>query len=204
MDIEQTTLIWIARVVFTVIAALIGYGVWRFMRRERVVIVPARKAYQPPTHIELPEKTIALAIMAKPGRVFDTLRLFKVMHELGFHYAENQIFEYIIDDSKDIAFSIINSRSPYKFSQNPQQMHPTNGLMAVMQLPVADGDHQVEYFHLLLSVLDELRTNLDAELCDVNRNPLKNHNLYEIQKDIELFEQTYTATLQHDYHTRNH
>ncbi|PID64923.1 MAG: hypothetical protein CR977_02755 [Gammaproteobacteria bacterium] len=202
MDIEQTTLIWIARVVFTVIAALIGYGVWRFMRRERVVIVPARKAYQPPTHIELPEKTIALAIMAKPGRVFDTLRLFKVMHELGFHYAENQIFEYVIGDSKDIAFSIINSRSPYTFSQNPQQMHPTNGLMAVMQLPVADGDNQVEYFHLLLSVLDELRTNLDAELCDVNRNPLKNHNLYDIQKDIELFEQTYTATLQHDYHTR--
>ncbi|PID64495.1 MAG: hypothetical protein CR963_00525 [Gammaproteobacteria bacterium] len=203
MDIEQTTLIWIARVVFTVIAALIGYGVWRFMRRERVVIVPARKAYQPPTHIELPEKTIALAIMAKPGRVFDTLRLFKVMHELGFHYAENQVFEYFAPDSKYIAFSIINSRSPYKFSQNPQQMHPTNGLMAVMQLPVADGDHQVEYFHLLLSVLDELRTNLDAELCDVNRNPLKNHNLYEIQKDIELFEQTYTATLQHDYHTRS-
>lgn len=203
MDIEQITLIWIARVVFAVIAALIGYGVWRFMRRERVTIIPARQTYQPPTHIELPEKIIALSIMAKPGRVFDTMRLFKVMHELGFHYADNEVFEYFVPDSKDIAFSIINIRSPYKFNQNPQAMHPTNGLMAVMQLPVADGDHQVEYFHLLLSVLDELRTNLDADLCDTNRNPLKNQSLYEMQKDIELFEQSYTAKIQHDYQHRD-
>lgn len=199
MDIEQSTLIWIARVVFLIIATLIGYGVWRFMRRERFVVVPARQAYQPPTHIELPEKTVALTIMAKPGRVFDTLRLFKVMHELGFHYADNQVFEYLVPDSKYIAFSIINSRSPYQFSQNPQHMRPTNGLMAIMQLPISDGDNQVDYFHLLLSVLDELRTNLDAELCDANRNPLKNHKLYDMQKDIELFEQSYTNTIQHDY-----
>lgn len=203
MDIEQSTLIWITRIVFTVIAVLIGYGVWRLMRRERVITVSAPKPYQPPTDIELPEKTIALSIMAKPGRVFDTLRLFKVMHELGFHYAENEIFEYFVPDSKYIAFSVINSRAPYKFNQNPQYMRPTNGLLAVMQLPIADGDNQVGYFHLLLSILDELRTNLDAELCDMNRNPLKNQKLYDMQKDIELFEQSYTAKIQHDYHSKD-
>lgn len=202
MDIEQSTLIWITRVVFAVICALVGYGVWRFMRRRRVVFVPARKAYRPP-NIDLPEKNIALTIVAHPGRVFETTRLFKVMHELGFQYASNQVFEYLVPDTNHIAFSVINIRSPYKFSPNPREMHPTNGLVAVMQLPIADGDHQVDYFHLMLSVLDELRTNLNAELCDSNRIRLQNRQLYEMQKDIEKFELSYTTKIQNDYQHRH-
>lgn len=203
MDIDQSTLIWIARVVFFIIALLAGYGTWLFMRRERFVSMPQRPAYEPPQHIELPEKTIALTVMAKPGRVFDNLHLFKVMHELGFNYSEHQIFEYFVPNSKHIAFSIINIRRPSTFDQNPQTMRPTNGLMAVMQLPIADGDQQTEYFHLLLSVLDELRTNLDALLCDSKRHPLKNSKLYAMQKDIEAFEHSYAALIQNDYQNNN-
>lgn len=190
--------------IFAVLAMLIGYSVWLYMRRERIIIVPARKAYQPPTHIELPEKNISLNVMAKPGRVFDNVQLFKVMQELGFHYSDNHVFEYFVPNSKYIAFSIINIRPPHAFSPTPQEMPPTNGLIAIMQLPVADGDHQVEQFHLMLSALDELRANLDAELCDSRRKPLKNHQLYDMQKEIELFEQSYTSKIQHDYQQRNH
>lgn len=199
MDIEQSTLLWIARVVFFTITLLIGYAVWRFMRRERWVPAPDKPRYRVPQHIDLPEKTVGLTVMAKPGRVFDTLQLFKVMHELGFQFSENQIFEYFIRDTKHIAFSVINIRRPNTFDPNPQVMHPTNGLMAVMQLPIADGDNQTEYFHLLLSILDELRGNLDGLLCDVNRQPLKNSKLYAMQKEIELFEQHYSAAIQNDY-----
>lgn len=203
MDIEQPTLIWIMRATFAVITVIIGYGIWRFMRRERVFIIPPRQAYQPPTHIELPKQDIILTVMARPGRLFDSMRLFKVMHELGFHYADNQIFEYFVPNSNDTAFSVINIRSPYKFSPNPHEMPSTNGLVAVMQLPVADGDYQIGHFHLLLSVLDELRTNLDAELCNQNRRPLNNKQLLEIQKNVEAFEQSYTNKIQHDYQHRD-
>lgn len=203
MDIDQSTLIWIARIVFAILSVLIGYGVWRFMRRERFVYIPARKAYQPPTHIQLPEKNVSLNVMAKPGRVYDNMQLFKVMHELGFHYSDNQVFEYFIPNTKYIGFSIIDVRQPHFFPKNPQEMRPTNGLIAIMQLPVADGDHQVEYFHLLLSVLDELRANLEAELCDNKRRPLKNQQLFAMQKEIEQFEQSYTNKIQHDYQRRN-
>ncbi|MGY0400222.1 MAG: cell division protein ZipA C-terminal FtsZ-binding domain-containing protein, partial [Ostreibacterium sp.] len=98
-----------------------------------------------------------------------------------------------------IAFSVINACSPNTFHPNPERMRPTNGLIAIMQLPVADGDHQAEYFHLLLSILDELRTNLDADLCDIKRNLIKNKKLYEMQKDIESFEQSCVALIQNDY-----
>lgn len=200
MDIEQSTLIWIARIVFLALAAAISFGVWRFMRRERSILVQGHTPYTPPEHLALPEKNIALMIMAKPGRVFDTHRIFKVMHELGFVYGEQQVFDYYAPDSDVLVFSVANYRKPYRFSQNPQEMHPTNGLMAIMQLPIGDGDQQVGYFHLLLSVLDELRTNLDAELCNVNRRLLQNSQLYELQKDIETFEQSYAAMIQNDYH----
>ncbi len=203
MDIEQSTLIWIARIVFAFILAFIGYSVWRFMRRERVVAGPQRKTYQPPQHVELPEKNIIINVMAKPGRLFDVDKLFKVMHDLGFQYSENQVFEYLVPNTNYIAFSVINHRAPFIFSADPEQMYPTNGLSAVMQLPVADGDHQVEYFHLLLSVLDEMRTHLEAELCDHKRSQLKNHQLYNMQKDIELFEQNYINMIQNGYHLPN-
>ncbi len=163
MDIEQSTLIWIARIVFAVLTASIN-------------------------------------VMARPGRVFDNMQIFKVMHELGFHYSENRVFEYFVPDSKYIAFSIIDIRKPHYFPEDPQAMRSTNGLVAIMQLPIADGDGQVNYFHLLLSVLDE---NLDAELCDRRRNPLKSQHLYAMQKEIELFEQSYTSKIQHDYQTHN-
>lgn len=203
MDIEASTLIWIVRLAFLAIALLITVGVWHFMRRERLITVAPVPEYHPPKHIDLPEKNIALAVMAKPGRVFDNLKLFKAMHELGFHFAENNVFEYLLPNGHDIAFSIINMRSPNTFNPNPEQMSPTNGLAAIMQLPIGDGDNQSQYFHLLLSVIDELRANLDADLCDINRNLMKNKKLYEMQKDVERFEQSYAALIQNDYQRNN-
>lgn len=199
MDIEPTTLIWIARLVFLTLALLIAWGVWHYLRRERTVLVDNQPSYRPPRHIELPEKNIALAVMAKPGYFFDSLKLFKVMHELGFHYADNHIFEYFVPGTKYIAFSVINRQSSNTFDPNPETMKPTNGLIAIMQLPVADGDHQSEYFHLLLSLLDELCNNLDADLCDLNNNLIRDKKLYDIQKSIESFEQSYLAFIQNDY-----
>lgn len=200
MDIEQSTLIWVARLVFLAIAATISWGVWRFMRRERLVIAPGAAPYEPPAHLTLPEKTIALMVMAKPGRVFDTMRIFKVMHELGFVYNDQQVFDYYAPKSDHVVFSVVNHKKPHRFSQDPKAMYPTNGLMAVMQLPIGDGDQQVGYFHLLLSVLDELRSNLDAELCTINRRLLQNSQLYELQQEIETFEQSYASMIQNDYH----
>lgn len=199
VDIEQSTLIWIARIVFFAIAVAIALGVWRFMRRERAVVVPGPVPYTPPKHLSLPEKTIVLAVMAKPGRIFDMLRVFKVLHELGFKYSEQRLFDYYAPDSEQLVFSVANHRKPYQFKKNPQEMPPTNGLMAVMQLPIGDGDQQTKYFHLLLSILDELRTNLDAQLCSASRQPLQNSQLYQLQKDIETFEQNYATMIQNDY-----
>lgn len=199
MDIEQSTLIWITRLAFLAIALLITFGVWRYVRRERLVNVAKQPEYQPPKHIELPEKNIVLLITAKPGRIFDNLKLFKTMHELGFQFSENHIFEYLLPNSNDIAFSVINGRPPNTFHSEPDKMLPTGVLIAIMQLPVADGDHQVNHFHRLLSVLDELCTSLDADLCDVHKNLIKNKKLYEMQKEIETFEQSYTALIQNDY-----
>ena len=202
MDIDLSTLIWIVRLVFLTIAILATISVWNLMRRERFISVPSTPSYRPPQHIDLPEKNVVFAVMAKPGRVFDNSKLFKTMHELGFQFSENHIFEYFIPDSKNIAFSVINMRTPNAFP-DPESMRPTNGLVAIMQLPIGDGDNQVKYFHLLLSVLDEIQENLEAELCDLNRNLMKNKKLYEIQKDIENFEQSYAALIQNDYQ-RNH
>lgn len=199
MDIEQSTLIWITRLAFLAIALLITFGVWRYVRRERLVNVAKQPEYQPPKHIELPEKNIVLLITAKPGRIFDNLKIFKTMHELGFHFSENHIFEYLLPNSNDIAFSVINGRAPNTFHSEPDKMPPTGALIAIMQLPIGDGDNQVKHFHLLLSVLDELCTSLDADLCDVHKNLIKNKKLYEMQKEIETFEQSYTALIQNDY-----
>lgn len=204
MDTEQITLIWITRVVVAVIAFLIAFGVWRFMRRERMVNLPPQPVYQPPKHIELPEKTIVLTVLAKPGRVLDNLQLFQVMHELGFAFSENRIFGYFApQQDNDIAFKVVNIKRPHTFDGTPEKMRPTNGLMAVMNLPVGDGDKQLSYFQLMLSVLDEVRERLGAELCDLNRIPLRNSKLYDIQKEIEQFEQTYQTLIQNDYR-RNH
>ncbi|PIE46100.1 MAG: hypothetical protein CSA45_00825 [Gammaproteobacteria bacterium] len=200
MDIEQSTLIWITRIVFFVIAAIIAFGVWRFMRRERLIAVSPQPVYQPPRHITLPKKQIILTVIAKPGHVFDNMHLFKVMRELGFEFSDNQIFGYFIPNRpEEIAFRIVNIKKPYTFDKNPQNMRSTNGIVAVMDFPVGDGDNQVAYFHLLLSVLDEICTNLNATLCDMNRNPIRDQKLYAIQEEIESFEQNYLSLIQNDY-----
>ncbi len=203
MDIEQSTLIWIARIVFCLLNAFIALGVWSFMRRERVIILPAPKPYQPPQHIPLPEKNIVVNVMAKPGRIFNNQKIFEEMQKLGFRYGDNHVFEYYVEGTNYVAFSVINIRPPYIFSQDPYEMPPTNGLVAVMQLPVADGDDQVNYFHLLLSVVDKLRANLEGELCDAHRHPLSNQQLYQMQKEIDAFELEYINALQHVYQRRN-
>ncbi len=205
MDIEQSTLIWILRLAFLAMALLMTFGVWRFMRRERLVSVLPKSEYQPPKHIKLPEKNIILLISAKPGRILDNIKLFKAMHELGFQFAEtNHVFEYVVPNTQDIAFSIINGRPPNTFESDPKKMSPTSTLIAVMQLPVGDGDNQVQYFHLLRSVLDELCNKLDADLCDIHKNLIKDKKFYEMQKEIETFEQSYTALIQNDYRQKHH
>lgn len=203
MDIEQSTLIWIMRVVFGLVAIVISYGVWHFMRRERLVSVPEKPVYQPPEHIDLPEKIITLTLMARPGHFFDHEHLFSVLQKLGFIYTETQIFEYLVADSDYVAFSLINVRKPYIFDIAEKNTRFTSGLRAVLKLPVADGDQQSNYFHLLLSVLEELGSHLDAELCDANRHPMKDNKLYEIQKEIESFEQSYATLIQNGYQ-QNH
>lgn len=199
MDIEQSTLVWIMRVVFWLVAAIISYGVWRFMRRERFVSVPEKPTYQPPQNIELPEKIITVTLMAKPGRFFDNQRLFALLEKLGFNYTETQIFEYLVPGSDYVAFSLLSIRKPYTFDINEQNSRLTSGVRAVLNLPVADGDQQNSYFHLLLSVMEELGAGLEADLCDANRNPMKDTKLYEIQKEIDSFEQSYTTLIQNGY-----
>lgn len=185
--------------VFWLLALAVSYSVWRFMRRERLVRVPAKPAYQPPTHIDLPEKIITLTLMAKPGRFFDTEYLFGVLQKLGFIYTETKIFEYLVKDSDYVAFSLINIRQPYTFDITEKNTRLTSGLRAVLKLPVADGDQQTSYFHLLLSVMEELGTHLNADLCDANRHPMKDSKLYDMQKEIESFEQSYATLIQNGY-----
>ncbi len=203
MDIEQSTLIWITRLAFFAVALLMTLGVWHFMRRERLVNLPKQPTYEPPQHIKLPEKDIIFLIAAKPGRIFDNLQVFKTMHQLGFQFGRNHVFEYVLPNSNDIAFSIINGRSPNTFAADPKKMSPTSVLIAVMQLPVGDGDSQVQYFHLLRSVLDEVCTSLGADLCDVYKNLVNDKRLYDMQKEIEDFEQKYTALIQNDYRQKH-
>lgn|GEM_PF-4574274 len=209
MDIDQSTLIWITRGAFLVVDVLIAYWVWCFMRKERLVKSPVREPYQLPQHIELPKKRIVLQVMAKPGRVFDNSLLFQVMHELNFAYSETQIFGYMLpktsagDDTEELLFRVVNSRQPHIFADSDKNVRPTNGLLVVMDFPVADGDQQVAYFNLLLSIVDEMREKLNAELCDINRSMLKNVALYQMKKEIEQFEQHYQAVIQHDYQRSN-
>ncbi len=204
MDIEHSTLIWIMRLAFFAIALLLTLGVWRFMRRERLVTIPKKPEYQPPQHIQLPEKNIIFLVAAKPGRILDNFKIFKAMHELGFQFSDSHIFEYVLPNSKDIAFSIINGRPPNTFDSDPKTMHPTSVLIAVMQLPIGDGDHQVQHFHLLRSVLTELCAKLNADLCDVHKNLMKDKKFFEIQKEIETFEQRYTSLIQNDYRQQHY
>lgn len=199
MDIEQSTLVWITRVVFCFLALAISYSVWRFMRRERFVSVPDRPTYQPPQQIDLPEKMLTLSLMARPGRFFNNEQLFSTLDELGFVYTETEIFEYLVADSNYVAFSLINIRHPYTFNVVEKNRHTTNGLRAILKLPIADGDQQTKYFHLLLSVMEELASRLNAEICDANRHPMKDSKLYEMQKEIESFEQSYASLIQNGY-----
>lgn len=202
MDVEQVTLLWVFRGVYLALSAIIAVFVWRFMRRVRFINSRVEPEYKPPENVSLPEKSIVLSIMAKPGRYFDNLKLYKLLHELGFVYGDNHIFEYLLKDGKTIAFSMLNIRHPGTFEVDPNQLKPTNGVLVVMQLPLLDGYNQSKYFHLLLSILEELRVGLDAILCDAHRKSLKNDMLYEMQNDIELFEQQYAALIQNDYNQR--
>ncbi len=202
MDVDQATLLWVFRGVYVALSLLLAIFVWQFMRRERFVRSKIAPVYTPPENIELPEKLVALTVMAKPGRYFDSFKLYQLLHELGFVYGDNGIFEYLLPDKKTIAFSIINIRRPGTFEADPAQLRQTNGVLAAMQLPLQDGHNQTQYFHLLLSVLEELRVGLDALLCDSVRKPIKNDKLYELQGEIERFEQQYCTLIQNEYRQR--
>lgn len=199
MDIEQSTLIWIARIIFMAIFASIAYLVWRFMRRERYVRVPSAPQYQPPDIDNLPEKQIVIAVMAKPGRLFDMPRLFQVMHELGFYFARKiGVFEFLVPNSKFVAFSLVNyhHHKLWQFSEDPSKIQPSTGLVAIMQLPIANGDKQVDYFNLMVATISKICQRLDGELHDVNGELLRTIDLQHYQQEVADFELYYLQRLQ--------
>ncbi len=200
---DQDILIWVLRITSGLIIVFITIFTYTFMRRIHYIPVPKAKKYSPPKNITLPEKIIMLSALAKPGRFIESQKLFEALHKLGFKYSKNNIFEYILEDEKTIAFSVINHKRPHTFTKDYSQMRPTSGIFAILSLPILDGSNQSKYFYLLLSVLEELKGMLDLEICNDSKKPINDNIIYVLKKEVDEFERNYSNLIQNEFNNQN-
>ncbi len=196
---DQDILITVLRITAGLIILFISSFIYIYMRRTRYITIPKVEKYTPPKHIDLPEEMVMLSVLAKPGRFVDTKLLFESLYKLGFQFSRNHIFEYILDDGETIAFSVANYNKPHAFNKDYSKVRPTSGVLAILSLPVLDGTNQSKYFHLFLSVLEELKDMLGLEICTRSKKPINDQIIYDLKKQVNKFEDNYTKVIQDEF-----
>ncbi|MHA7002362.1 cell division protein ZipA [Aeromonas schubertii] len=163
-------------------------------RYESEPALRAEPPYEPePEPVRAPvEKTwqdvYVMNLMARPGRELEGGTLLSSLLATGFKFGEMEIFHRHedADGHGEVLFSIINMVKPGTFNPYRMEQFTTPGVSLFMQLPLRSNAALA--FEEMLRTADQLASDLDAMLTDMERSPLSDETIDRCRRELAAYE----------------
>ncbi len=135
-----------------------------------------------------PSEVLVLNVMAREGYGFAGDDLLQVLITCGLKFGEMNIFHQRIgaDKKGPVLFSVANVLNPGTFDLNNMDNFTTLGVSFFLALPTAMNN--LEAFEKMLAVAQQVKTGLDGELKDDNRNVMTSQTIEHYRQRVRDFE----------------
>ncbi len=131
------------------------------------------------------ETVIVLTLLAPKGKPLRGPLLLKALQDSGLEHGNMDIFHYHAGGSSEPLFSAANVLEPGKFILSEIAQMETPGIALFMRLPnqLAGSDA----LNLMLQKARQMGAQLNATLCDGQRQPLNDKALAEMEEKAMVF-----------------
>ena len=148
---------------------------------------PASAPLEEPDKRQAPlaEEVIVLTLMAAEGTALRGTRLLKTLQEAGLAHGDMEIFHFIPDGHRTPLFSVANILEPGRFELSEMAQLETPGIALFMQLPAEMAGP--EALKLLLQRSRQIAAQLNATLCDGQRQPLAEQGLAQLEQRVAAY-----------------
>lgn len=145
----------------------------------RVVAQPVEKIWQ---------DVYVINLMGRPGHELQGATLLSSLMALGFKFGEMDIFHRHEDANGkgEVLFSMINMVKPGTFNPYRMEQFTTPGVSLFMQLPLRSN--AAFAFEDMLQAADQLASDLDAMLTDMDRSPLSDETIARYRHELAAYE----------------
>ncbi|ELC7279436.1 cell division protein ZipA [Aeromonas veronii] len=145
----------------------------------RVVAQPVEKIWQ---------DVYVINLMGRPGHELQGATLLSSLMALGFKFGEMDIFHRHEDPNGkgEVLFSMINMVKPGTFNPYRMEQFTTPGVSLFMQLPLRSN--AAFAFEDMLQAADQLASDLDAMLTDMERSPLSDETIARYRHELAAYE----------------
>ncbi len=126
--------------------------------------------------------------MGRPGHDLQGATLLSSLMALGFKFGEMDIFHRHEDANGkgEVLFSMINMVKPGTFNPYRMEQFTTPGVSLFMQLPLRSN--AAFAFEDMLQAADQLASDLDAMLTDMDRSPLSDETIARYRHELAAYE----------------
>lgn len=131
-----------------------------------------------------PQDFIALSILPKNRMGFTGHTLLSALKVNYFYYGKQKIFNRHLGDDphQPVLFSVASLLEPGVFDQAHMSKNVFPGIIIFMLLPCATN--ALTTFEKMFTTARQLADSLNADLCDMSRNPLNIHTLRQYRDRI--------------------
>ncbi|QWL65182.1 cell division protein ZipA [Aeromonas jandaei] len=145
----------------------------------RVAAQPVEKIWQ---------DVYVINLMGRPGHELQGATLLSSLMALGFKFGEMDIFHRHEDANGkgEVLFSMINMVKPGTFNPYRMEQFSTPGVSLFMQLPLRSN--AAFAFEDMLQAADQLASDLDAMLTDMERSPLSDETIARYRHELAAYE----------------
>ncbi|WP_429055502.1 cell division protein ZipA [Aeromonas jandaei] len=145
----------------------------------RVVAQPVEKIWQ---------DVYVINLMGRPGHELQGATLLSSLMALGFKFGEMDIFHRHedVNGKGEVLFSMINMVKPGTFNPYRMEQFTTPGVSLFMQLPLRSN--AAFAFEDMLQAADQLASDLDAMLTDMERSPLSDETIARYRHELAAYE----------------
>jgi cell division protein ZipA len=135
-----------------------------------------------------PSEVIVVNIMARKGYSFAGDDLSPVLISAGLKFGEMNIFHHRLhnENKGPVIFSVANALNPGTFDLNKLDEFSTIGISLFLALPTAINN--LEALEQMLTAAQQIRSALDGELKDDNRNVMTAQTIEHYRQRVRDFE----------------
>ncbi|PJG58408.1 cell division protein ZipA [Aeromonas cavernicola] len=149
----------------------------------------ATEPYLAPQAVEkIWQDVYVINLMARPGQELQGASLISAVTALGLKFGEMDIFHRHedLDGKGETIFSMINMIKPGTFNPYRMAQFSTPGVSLFMQLPLRSN--AAFAFEHMLQAADQLASDLDAMLTDMDRSPLSDEAIARYRHELATYE----------------